>query len=430
MGQSFRRDPRLTAGRQKAKETFHDAHLVLPALTVLAKKPGWPSVSIAWGQGAQVGDIDNNVYTDFHLAGGDLILGHAPRNVILAVKKYAERGLGFGILPKVKIDLARFMLKAVPSFEQLEFFYDRASALRMAVRLAQKATGKIRVAWVGDCGGGRASGLMPEDDNVPQSSLSYSLSGDTDVYLPFNNPELSAEILEAGSETLACIVLAPVHCRGGIQLATREFLRCLRDGATRLNAVLIFDESQTGFRGQLAGFQGECGILPDVTCLGGILGGGFSLSAVGGRKKILQHLTAEQDYVPVDNPIIFRAALATLKLLTPDFYRTLNTRAEKLVFSMNQALTKSGLAVQVENYYSMMGLNVSPSQNQPPLVLAADFGASFQENLLKQGILGPPSMTKPFFISSAHRGKDFLTWEAGLKVVFNLAKSKEKSYDV
>jgi glutamate-1-semialdehyde 2,1-aminomutase len=223
----------------------------------------------------------------------------------------------------------------------------------------------------------------------------------------------------------------------GVVPAEKQFLKMLRDLTRKYGILLIFDEIMTGFRSNLTGVQGELGIIPDLTCLGKIIGGGFPIGAYGGRKDIMDHLAplggVYQAGTFSGNPVVMAAGLATLKLLNKDFYRTLNERSRAFVDEINEFFQNENVAAHMAHYHGMLSLRFrkEPVRDYADAQAAAG-GETYARlfwHLIKNGIYWPPADLEACFICGMHTKKDLQVLSEALKNFFsnNLKRTtKEK----
>ncbi len=254
------------------------------------KAVGGTALVVKSGKGAQIWDQDGNAYTDYCLGWGALIYGHAHRNVVLASKRTAERGISFGITTRAEIDLAQFIVSAVPSIERIRFVNSGTEATMSAIRLARGYTKRDLVVKFDGCYHGHVDDLLTKagsgvadlhessSEGIPSSHIKNTLS------LPYNDIAVLTATLERYRNQIACVIIEPVAGNMGVIPAEPEFLKTLRALTKKYQIVLIFDEIITGFRTNLGGAQSDLGIVPDLTCLGKIIGGGYPIDAYGGKK--------------------------------------------------------------------------------------------------------------------------------------------------
>ncbi len=384
------------------------------------KAVGGNPLIIDYGRGSKIYDVDGNAYTDYCLAWGAAILGHAHRNVVLAARKRVNKGIGFGATTKPEIEIAQYITKCIPSIELIRFVNSGTEATMSAVRLARGFTRKNIVVKFDGCyhghfddflikaGSGVATLSQSSSLGIPQSHI------DTTVSLPYNNTSVLAETLERFKKDIACVIIEPVAGNMGVIPAQKEFLKTLRDLTRKYGILLIFDEIITGFRSFPGGLQSEVDIYPDLTCLGKIIGGGFPVGAYGGRKDIMECLAplggVYQAGTFSGNPIVMRAGLATLKFLTKSFYENLNQKSEQFVVALNNFFTENKISAHILSYKSMFSLRFSKESvynySQAQAASNADLYKSLFRHLLAQEIYWPPADLETSFISGVHTKMD------------------------
>jgi len=340
---------------------------------------------VKWAKGSKLYDADGREFIDFCLSRGDLILGHAHRNVILSVKKYAERGISFGTASWAETELAQTLIEAVPSLDAVRFVHSRTEAVMNTIRLAQQFTGRTKIV----------------------SFEGYALAdGDQVIRCPFNDIVRTEAAITSCFQEIACVIIEPVTVTQGVVAAGQEFLQGLRRLTRQYGIVLIFDESLTGFRSQKGCAQSEFGIIPDMTCLEKIIGGGLPAGAYGGRQDIMNggapNGGVHAGGILAGAPVILRAGLMTLRLLNEAFYAALNSKADEFQRRMNGIFEKKALAVRLEAFHSMMALRFF---DEPAGGAGQRYGR-LAAHLLSRGIYFPPEAQEPFFICGAHTKKD------------------------
>ncbi len=394
---------------------------------------GGSPLVMEYGKGAKLFDVDGQGYTDYCLSWGALILGHSPRNAILAAKKTVERGTSFGATTRAEIDMARFITQAIPSIDLIRFVNSGTEATMSAIRLSRGFTQKRLVIKFDGCyhghvddllttaGSGVAGLAQSSSLGIPRSHIENTPS------LPYNNLKILVDTLERHKEDIACVIIEPVAGNMGVIPAEIEFLKTLRDLTKKHKIILIFDEIMTGFRGGLGGAQADYGIIPDLTCLGKIIGGGFSVGAYGGRKDIMECLAplggVYQAGTFSGNPVVMRTGLGTLKLLNVDFYRALNTRAENFAKDLNVHFVQNNVPAYLSHYKGMLSLrfSVKPVVDYDDARLAAseEMYRNLFWHLLRKGIYFPPADLESFFISGMHTKKDLADLAEAIKSFFN-----------
>jgi glutamate-1-semialdehyde 2,1-aminomutase len=393
---------------------------------------GGQPIVMKYGEGSRLYDYDNNSYTDYCLSWGALILGHAHRNVVLSAKKTLEKGTSFGTTTREEIDIAQHICGRVPSVELVRFVNSGTEATMSAVRLARGFTKKEMLVKFDGCYHGHFDDLLTKAGSgvaqlqessslgVPQSHVQNALS------LPYNNIDVLEKALTQHKDRIACVIIEPVAGNMGVIPAKREFLQALRDLTKKFHIVLIFDEVMTGFRTHPGCVQSEVGVIPDMTCLGKIIGGGFPVGAYGGKKEIMSCLAplggVYQAGTFSGTPVVMRAGLAGLRLLTEGFYKSLNGRCGIFAARVNSFFVENNIEAHLAHYGSMMSLRFRrrPVFNYDDALAAVGgdrYGELFR-HLLKAGIYWPPADLEAFFVSCRHTQKDLNNLEDALKSFF------------
>ncbi len=421
---------------KKSLEYFTDAQKVLVGgvnspVRSFKGVAGSPLV-MEYGKGPKLFDVDGNGYTDYCLSWGALILGHSPRNAILAAKKTVERGTSFGTTTRAEIDMAKFITRAVPSIELVRFVNSGTEATMSAIRLSRGFTKRNLVVKFDGCyhghfddllttaGSGVANLAQSSSQGIPKSHVENTLS------LPYNDTKVLVETIERHKENIACVIIEPVAGNMGVIPAEKDFLKTLREITAKHKIVLIFDEIMSGFRSGLGCAQADYGIVPDLTCLGKIIGGGFPVGAYGGKKEIMQCLAplggVYQAGTFAGNPVVMRAGLASLKLLNTDFYRVLNEKSEHLAKDLNDFFAQNNIAARLSHYKGMLSIRFSdkPVKNYDDARKAAsdEIYSKLFWHLLENGIYMPPADLEAFFICSMHTKNDLADLSKVIKSFF------------
>ncbi|HOY10089.1 MAG TPA: aminotransferase class III-fold pyridoxal phosphate-dependent enzyme [Candidatus Omnitrophota bacterium] len=374
------------------------------------EKMGVAPLFFRTGRGALLYDQDDNAFTDYDLCGGTLILGHGHRNVVLAVKKAAEYGIHFGLASKAELDLAQEILKAFPRLERITFRPSAGAALQEALRLARAFTGRP-LAVILDArdepGSSSEGGLLPMALSTGcGQGEGLRTWGPHQMILSCGSMERVEAALDPFKTQLACVVAAPL-LMGDDRVAVMEqsYLKDLRALTRKYKCLLVVNEIDSGFRFHKGGLQERLGTHGDLTCLGKIIGGGFPLGAVGGRRDILSQgtcggpgATGDGEAAAAD-PVIMRAGLATLRLLHNDVYQALERRAANLADGLNDFFSAEGLPVRAWRSGSLLKLQFN--RLEPQVIYPALF-----QFLLNNKILWPPDACQPFSLCAMHRAGD------------------------
>jgi|SRR5579883_238258 glutamate-1-semialdehyde 2,1-aminomutase len=376
---------------------------------------GGTPIFIERAEGAYLYDVDGNRYLDYIQSWGPMILGHAYPAVIQAVIEASKRGFSFGAPSQAESILAELVIESVPSIEMVRFVNSGTEATMSALRLARAYTGRSKIIKFSGCyhghadmllvqaGSGVATMGLPDSPGVPQETTANTL------LVAYNDIEAVEQAFQAYPDEIAATIVEPVAANMGLVLPLPGFLEKLRELCTRYGALLIFDEVITGFRVALGGMQERAGVLPDLTCLGKIIGGGLPVGAYGGRREIMQLVAPSgpvyQAGTLSGNPLAMAAGIATLsELRKPGVYEELERKGQRLNEGIERTLHETGHPVQMVRLGALFCLFFTP---QPVIDYAsaktADTSAyaRFFWKLIQQGVYFPPSQFESCFISLA-----------------------------
>jgi glutamate-1-semialdehyde 2,1-aminomutase len=361
------------------------------------------------GEGAWIEDEEGRRYLDWVMSWGPLIFGHADPASVEAVVRAAREGTTFGAATRREVELAEELADAVPSLEMVRLVSSGTEAAMSAVRLARAATRRDRILKFAGGYHGHADALLAESGSglatlgIPATpGVTSGAAGDT-IVVAYNDLEASAAAVERFGDGLAAIIVEPVAGNMGVVPPAPGFLEALRGLCDASGALLVFDEVITGFRVARGGAQERFGVLPDLTVLGKIAGGGLPLAAFGGRAELMEQLApgghVYQAGTLSGNPLATAAALSVLRRLRdPALYAELEERSARL---------EAGLApfgtVQRVGALATLFMSASPVRNLAE-AQACDTQryASLFRHLLGRGIYFPPSQFEALFISLVH----------------------------
>jgi len=381
---------------------------------------GCDPVFITRAEGASVFDADGNKYIDFVCSWGPMIMGHSHPDIIEAVQKAAVNGTSFGAPTPAEIDLASMVVEAVPSIEKVRFVNSGTEATMSAVRLARGYTGRDVVVKFDGCYHGHAdsflvkagSGVLtlgiPGSPGVPEDIVKKTIS------IPFNNEEALEKTLRDENLDIACVIVEPVAGNMGCVMPQPGFLEKLRSFTKELGIVLIFDEVITGFRLSYGGAQEYYNIMPDLTCLGKIIGGGLPVGAYGGKAEIMDQIAPDgpvyQAGTLSGNPLAMAAGIATLKLLQhPAFYLELEKKAERFGERLQDIAAATGISAQLNRVGSLMTsffTNEKVIDFESAMKADTNLYAAHYRQMLSRGIYFAPSQFEVAFISAAQSEND------------------------
>ena len=275
--------------------------------------------------GCRVTDVDGNEYIDYVGTWGPAILGHAHPKIISAIKAAADFGTSFGIPNPSEVTMAKLICSLVPSVQKVRMTNSGTEACMSAIRLARGFTKRDKIIKFDGCYHGHADSLLvkagsgaltfghPDSAGVPADFAKHTL------VLPYNETEPLTATFAANKDQIACIIVEPVAGNAGLFVPKPGWLEFLRKITAENGALLIFDEVMTGFRLAPGGAQQRFGIVPDLTCLGKIIGGGLPVGAFGGRADIMDYLAplgpVYQAGTLSGNPLAMAAGIAALQEL-------------------------------------------------------------------------------------------------------------------
>ncbi len=377
---------------------------------------GGEPLVIERGAGAHLWDVDGNRYIDYIGSWGPMILGHANEQVRMAIHQAVDKGTSFGAPTEAENMLAELIVEAVPSVEKVRLVNSGTEATMSAIRVARGYTGRdLVVKFAGNYHGHVdsllvAAGSAAATLSVPNSpGVTRGTSQDT-IVLEYNCLESIETTFAQRGEQIAAVILEPVVGNMGCVPASAAFLQALRERTEQFGAVLIFDEVMTGFRVAYGGVQERVGVIPDLTTLGKIVGGGLPLGAYGGRAEMMnQVLPAGKIYQAgtlSGNPIATAAGIATLQQLKADPpYEALEASSRRLAEGLASAASAAGIPHQVQRVGAMLTLffSAQPVTNwsQAARCDTAAY-ANFFWRMLEQGVYLPCSQYEALFLSTLH----------------------------
>ena len=422
-----------------SKELYREACKLMPggvnSPVRSGRAVGFDPLFIKKADGCRITDEDGNVYIDYVGSWGPLILGHSHPEVVEALREVTERGTSYGIPTRIEIEMARKVVEMVPSIEMVRMVNSGTEAAMSAIRLARGYTGRKKIIKFNGCYHGHADSLLvksgsgiltfgiPGTPGVPEEFVQHTIS------LPYNDLEAVRAVMESAGEEVAAIIVEPVAANMGVVPPGAGYLEGLRRICTEYGSLLIFDEVITGFRLAPGGAQQLFGIMPDLSCLGKIIGGGLPVGAYGGSKEIMERVAPCGDVYQAGtlsgNPLAMRAGLAALNVLSRGgIYEEIEKKNTYLCTGLQEAASAAGVPVTI-NRIASLGCGFFTEGPVFDLGSAAksdtEAYAMFFREMLKRGVYLAPSQFEAFFVSAAHGRQDLdLTIQAAfdaLKVV-------------
>ncbi len=387
--------------------------------------------------GAHIWDVDGRRYVDLCMSWGPLPLGHADPAVVEAVQRAVANGATYGACHAGEVELAETITAALPSVEMVRFVSSGTEAAMSALRLARAFTGRWKVlkfaggyhghadAFLVSAGSGALTAGVPSSPGVPPGVVA-----DT-IVCQYNNLDSVRAALDDQAGDVAAIFVEPVAGNMGLVPPAPEFLTGLRKLADGAGALLVFDEVITGFRVAYGGAQSLFGVIPDLTCLGKVIGGGLPVGAYGGRAEIMCQVSPAgpvyQAGTLSGNPLALAAGLATLRRLgEPGMYQELELRGRQAAGILRRAVEAAGIDCTIVQFGSMVTpffCAVAPSDLDEVRAVDTRAYGRFFGAMLEAGVYLPPAQFECAFLSLTHGPEEMEALQAAAEQAFRAART-------
>jgi glutamate-1-semialdehyde 2,1-aminomutase len=374
---------------------------------------GRDPIFVERAHGAELFDVDGNRYIDYVCSWGPLIHGHAHPEILAAVAEAAARGTTFGAPTAGEVELAEEVSRRIPSVEMLRMTSSGTEASMSAIRLARAATGRTKLlkfagayhghvdGLLAEAGSGLATAALPASPGVPESATAQT------VIVPWNDGEAVARA--CAEHEFAAILAEPYPANMGLVPPVEGFLELLRHQATQNGALLVLDEVITGFRVGPGGAQEREGVLPDLTVMGKVIGGGLPAAAYGGSRALMEHVAPAGDVYQAGtlsgNPLAVAAGLTTLRLLDEQAYLRLSATTEALASGLRDVAATAGASVSVTSVpglFTVFFAESAPRDYAGSQACDLDAYGAWCRALLARGVYPPASQFEAWFPSLAH----------------------------
>ena len=384
------------------------------------KSVGMDPIFIKSAKGSKITDVSGKRYIDYVGSWGPMITGHADKRILNAIAKAAKDGTSFGAPHEREIELAEMVIDAVPSVEMVRMVSSGTEAVMSAIRLARGFTGRDSIIKFEGCYHGHTDSMLvkagsgvetlglPDSPGVPSALARYTLTA------KYNDLESVETLLKSNKDGVACVILEPVAGNMGVFVPEPGFLQGLRKLCDQYGSLLIFDEVITGFRVSYGGAQKLYGVMPDLTTLGKIIGGGLPVGCYGGRKDIMAKIAPEgpvyQAGTLSGNPLAMAAGIAALKILRkPGVYESLERKSKKLNDGIKKAAGKAGVKICQNRVGSMFSAFFTESRVYDYASAKTSDTKKFAKYfslMLEKRIYTAPSQFEAGFVSLAHSDAD------------------------
>ena len=376
-------------------------------------------IFIKSASGAYLHDVDGNDYVDFIGSWGPMILGHSNPKIIKAIKEQADLGTSYGAPTEAETSIGELIRTVMPSIEKIRMVNSGTEATMSCIRLARGYTGRNKIIKFTGCYHGHVDSLLikagsgvstfglPDSPGIPEELARHTIS------VPYNDINAFLEVFESIKSELAAVIIEPIAGNMGFIPGDKDFLETLRTKTHESGSILIFDEVMTGFRVSLGGAQELYGIMPDLTALGKVIGGGLPVGAFGGKAEIMNFLAPEgpvyQAGTLSGNPLAVAAGKCLInELIKINPYDELEANASYLLTNIKNEMFKKEIPFSFNQIGGMFGFFFTdefPNNFDDVSASSDKYFESFFKDCLNQGIYFAPSKYEAGFISTKHTKK-------------------------
>lgn len=389
-------------------------------------------VTMDRASGAYFYDVDGNKYIDFLAAFGPIITGHAHPHITEAITKAAQNGVLYGTPTKHEITFAKMLKKAIPSLEKVRFTNSGTEAVMTTIRVARAYTGRDKIIKFAGCYHGHfdlvlvEAGSGPSTLGIPDSAGVTKSTAEEVITVPFNDLASFKEALAIWGDQIAAVLVEPIVGNFGMVEPAEGFLESVNELAHANGSLVIYDEVITAFRFMYGGAQNYLGVIPDLTAMGKIIGGGLPIGAYGGRVDIMEKVAplgpAYQAGTHAGNPASILSGIACLEVLQEEgLYDRFEKYGKMLKEGIEKAADKYGISVTVNQIVGALTVYFTDE----PVTNYAEAGATdgekfgrFFKGMLEEGINLAPSKYEAWFITSAHSEADIEETIQAVNTVF------------
>jgi len=409
---------------ERSNEEYEKACKYIPG-GVNSPARSFPSVEqdplfIEKGDGSKVVDVDGNEYIDFINSWGSMLFGHCHEDVKESVSDVLEKGTSFGAPTKVETELAKKVVKMVPSIDRVRMVNSGTEATMTAIRLARGYTGRDKIvkfsghyhghgdSFLIKAGSGQATFGLPDSPGVPEELAKLTVS------VPYNDEERVEEVFREEGDEIAAVILEPVAANMGVVPPLDGFLSFLRNITKEYGSLLMFDEVITGFRLGPGGAQEYYGVGPDLTCLGKIIGGGLPVGAFGGKDEVMDEIAPCGDVYQAGtlsgNPLAMAAGLEMMKLIqNDDIYEELEEKSDYFAEGLKDIIAETDIPITLNRVGSMLSTFFTDEDvidYESADSSDTDLYGEYFQCMLKNGVYLSPSQFEAMFLSTAHSRDD------------------------